>query len=186
MPEETKSPPGDSEILGRLRSGDEKAFDDLVILYQKDVYRVAYRLTGSPDEADDVAQETFLRAYRGLPGFRGDAALRTWLVRIATNLSLNLVQSARVSRRDPAAVEDVAPPVLPPAETGIEEARRRQRLRPAIEGLPPKQRATLMLRVHQGLKFKEIARLMGCTTGTAKANFSHAVAALRLALKDMI
>lgn len=184
MPEETKSQPGDSEFLGRLRSGDETAFDELVRLHQKDVYRLAYRLTGSPDEADDIAQETFLRAYRALPEFRGDAALRTWLMKIATNLSLNLVQSARVARRDAAPIEAVAPPVAPDGELRIQAEERRRRLAPAIEGLPPKQRATLMLRVHQGLKFREIARLMGCTTGTAKANFSHAVAALRLALKD--
>jgi len=185
MPEETKGPPGDTEILGRLRSGDESAFDELVRLHQKDVYRLAYRLTGSPEEADDVAQETFLRAYRAVGDFRGDATLRTWLMKIATNLSLNLVQSARVARRDASPVEDVTPAVEHGGDDRIQEMERRRRLAPAIERLPPKQRATLALRVQQGLKFKEIARIMGCTTGTAKANFSHAVAALRLALKDL-
>jgi len=186
MPEEPKSQPGDAEILGRLRGGDETAFGDLVRLYQRDVYRLAYRLTADRDEADDIAQETFLRAYRALAGFRGEASLRTWLLRIAANLSLNLVQSARVARRDPAPVEDLVPPVAARGEEALLEKERIDRLGPAIQALPPRQRMTLILRVERGLKFREIARIMNCTTGTAKANFFHAVAALRNALEDLV
>jgi RNA polymerase sigma-70 factor (ECF subfamily) len=184
MSEESRPAPGDAEILARLRGGDETAFDELVRIHQRHVHRLALRLTGDPDEADDVAQETFLRAYRALREFRGEAALRTWLMRIAANLSLNVVQSARRARRDPVAVEEAAPPDPPRAEAAVIEAERRSLLGPAIEALPPRQRATLLLRVEQGLKFREIARIMGCTTGTAKANFFHAVAALRRALGE--
>jgi RNA polymerase sigma-70 factor, ECF subfamily len=185
MPEESRSLPGDAEILERFRGGDQTAFDDLVRLYQKDVHRVAYRVTGDLGEADDIAQETFLRAYAALGRFRGDASLRTWLLRIAANLGLNVVQSARVARRDHGDVEALAPPVPPGADAALLEEERRSRLGPAIDALPPRQRATLVLRVEQGLMFREIAKIMGCTTGTAKANFFHAVAALRRALKDL-
>jgi RNA polymerase sigma-70 factor (ECF subfamily) len=184
MPDETRGAPGDAELLARLRRGDESAFDDLVRLYRRDVYRLAYRLTGDPGEADDLAQETFLRAYQAIGGFRGEAALRTWLMRIAGNLGINVIQSARVSRRDLVDVEAAAPPAPPVAESGMLEREKMKALGPAIDALPPRQRATLILRVTGGLKFKEIAAAMGCTTGTAKANFFHAVAALRRSLKD--
>jgi len=186
MPDENGSPPGDAGILDRLRNGDRDAFDDLVRLYQRDVYHVAYRLTRNAGEADDLAQETFLRAYTAIDGFRGEASLRTWLLRIVTNLGLNVVQSARVARRSGDDVEGAAPPVPADAERTVIESERMTRLGPAIRALPPKQRATLMLRVNEGLKFKEIARIMGCTTGTAKANFFHAVAALKESLKDFL
>lgn len=185
MPDRMDGPPGDAEILGRFRSGDGSAFDDLVRAYQRDVYRMAFRLTRSSAEADDLAQECFLRAYRALDGFRGESSLRTWLMRIVTNLSLNLVQSARVARREEAEVERAAPPVAPPGDAALIDQERRERLGPAILALPPRQRATLMLRVEEGLMFREIAQVMGCTTGTAKANFFHAVAALREALKEL-
>ena len=191
MPEETGGQPDDAEILRRFRDGDETAFDGVLRRFQKDVYRLAYRLTGTHAEADDVAQETFVRAYGALAAFRGESTLRTWLLRIATNLSLNVVQSARVARQDAVDVEAAARthgPSLaepPEAEAALLREERHERLRPAIAALPPRQRATLLLRVEEGLKFKEIARMMGCTTGTAKANFFHAVAALKRALKDL-
>src|SRR5258706_16435420 len=152
MPVSTKGPPGDAEILGRFRNGDETAFDDLVRSYQKDVHRLARRLTRDAAEADDLSQETFLRAYRALDEFRGDSSLRTWLMRIVTNLSLNLVQSARIARRDDVEVEAAAPPVAAQGERALLDEERRARLLPAVQRLPPKQRATLMLRVEQGLK----------------------------------
>lgn len=199
MPEEVRIPQGPpgrkgqpatdgqasgAALLGRLRRREPGAFEELVNLYKKDVYRVAYRLTGSHQEADDVAQETFVRAWKALPEFRGEASLRTWLLRIAGNLGLNVVQSARVARRDPGGLEAAAPAVAPTAEAAVLDRERMERLGPAIQALPGRQRATLLLRVDQGLMFKEIARRMGCTTGTAKANFFHAVAALKRALKD--
>lgn len=186
MPEEPRSVPGDADLLGRLREGDAEAFDDLVRAYQKEIYRLAWRLTGSPAEADDLAQETFLRAWRALPTFRGEASLRTWLTRIATNLALNTVQSARLARRDDVDVEVVAPPTPHAGDAELESEERRRRAEEAIRRLPPRQRTTLVLRIHEGLMFRQIAETMGCTVGTAKANYFHAVAALRRSLKELI
>src|SRR5258706_12168799 len=122
MPVSTKGPPGDAEILGRFRNGDETAFDDLVRSYQKDVHRLARRLTRDAVEADDLAQETFLRAYRALASFRGDSSLRTWLMRIVTNLSLNLVQSARLVRRQEGDVEEASSIAAATAEASMLDA----------------------------------------------------------------
>lgn len=185
MPEEAHiegGPDKDSELLGRLKRHDEDAFDELVLRHRREVYRLALRMTGSAAEADDIAQETFFRAWQAIEGFRGEASLRTWLLRIAANLSLNVVTSARVARREPGGLSGVEPAVAPQAETRLLEQERQERLAPAILALPDRQRLTLLLRVDQGLMFKEIAQMMGCTVGTAKANFFHAVAGLKRAL----
>jgi len=180
----------DAELIARFRAGDESSFDSIVLRYRKDVYRLAWRLTGSHAEADDLAQETFCRAYVSLHGFRGESSLRTWLCRIVTNLGLNLVQSARVARRQEISVEALAEagePATVQAPVGADNllrAQREARLRCAIAALPSRQKETLMMRVFEGMQYKEIARAMGCSTGTAKANFFHAVASLKRALKD--
>jgi RNA polymerase sigma-70 factor (ECF subfamily) len=177
--------PSDADLLARLRRGEAGAFDELVARHQRSVYGLAWRMTGSAPEADDVAQETFVRAWKALPGFRGEASLKTWLLRITANLSLNVVQSARVARREPGDVADRVLAVAPDAERRLLDAERQARLGPAIQALPDRQRATLLLRVDGGMMFREIAEAMGCTIGTAKANFFHAVAALRRAMKDL-
>lgn len=180
----------DEEIVRRFRGGDEEAFDQLVLRYRKDVYRVAYRITANHAEADDLAQETFCRAYQAFGSFRGEAALRTWLLRIASNLSLNVVQSARVTRREPTVPEQLAEAgvvgavQLPVGADDLERRERDRLLRVAIRSLPRRQQMTLILRAFEGLAYKEIAEVMQCTTGTAKANFFHAVAALRKSLRE--
>ena len=184
--------PSDEELVRRFRRGEETAFDLLVHRYRKEIYRVAYRISGNHAEADDLAQETFFRAYTALRGFRGESSLRTWLCRIVSNLSLNVVQSARVTRRDTTTVEDLAmagESATVQAPIGLDNLvrqERRIRLRRAIGALPGKQKSTLILRTFEGLQFKEIARVMGCSTGTAKANFFHAVAFLKRELEDIL
>jgi RNA polymerase sigma-70 factor, ECF subfamily len=184
--------PSDEELIRNFRRGEEAAFDLIVRKYRKEIYRVAYRITGDHAEADEMAQETFCRAYMALRGFRGESSLRTWLCRIVSNLSLNVVQSARVTRRDTTTVEDLAlagETATVQAPTGVENLvrqERRIRLRRAIGELPGKQKSTLILRAFEGLQYKEIARVMGCSTGTAKANFFHAVAFLKRELKDIL
>src|SRR3989442_15765877 len=91
-----ESQDSDGELVARYLRGDGSAFDALVLRHRLAVYRVAYRLLGSHEEADDVSQEAFLRAYRALPGFRGDASFRTWITRIAINLALS-ARRARVA-----------------------------------------------------------------------------------------
>ena len=192
MDHQADQSPADEELIRRFRDGDEASFDLLVLRYRKEIYRIAYRITGDHAEADDLAQETFCRAYTAMHSFRGESSLKTWLCRIVSNLSLNVVQSARVARRDVSTVEGLAQTGAPntlQAPVGAEELIRIEtnaRLRQAIESLPKKQKSTLILRAFEGLQYKEIARVMGCSTGTAKANFFHAVSFLRRELKDIL
>jgi RNA polymerase sigma-70 factor (ECF subfamily) len=168
----------DLALVRRFQAGDERAFDLLVEEHRRDVYRLSHRLLRNHADADDLAQETFLRAYRSLARFRGESVFRTWLTRIV----LNLVADRRKSRatRQQVSLEDVPEKDLPrtPASTFagpiLEEVLHR-----AVSQLPSRQKETLILRIFQEMKFQEIAAVMGCTVGTAKANFFHALKGLR-------
>ncbi len=177
--------PADEVLIERFKRGETEAFDRIVARYRRDVYRISHRMTGNHEDADDVAQETFLRAYRSLPLFRGDSALRTWLFRIALNLSINAGRARAGRRTEDRDLESL--PVDPSHRAAEGEQRllveeRAQRVRDAIEGLPPRQKQVVILRMYEELQFQEIAELLECPIGTAKANFFHAMTNLRKAL----
>jgi len=165
----------DGRLVARFLQGDGSAFDELVLRHRVAVYRLAYRLLGNHSEADDVSQEAFLRAYRALPRFRGDATFRTWITRIV----LNLAQGARHARRATVSIEEASVAVGGP--TAPDAALRRE-VRRAVCGLPPRQRQVLVLKVYEGMKFIEIAQAAGMSIGTAKATFFQAVRNLRARL----
>ena len=173
--------PSDKELIRAWRAGQADAFDRLVERHMKRIYALAFRLTGSHDEADDLAQEAFIRAHKGLRRFRGDAKFGTWLTRILLNLARNprRVHLPLTTAPEPATSGQGA-------LIGLLDSERHKRVRHAVAALPEKQRQTLMLRLYEGLRFREIAGVLGTTTGTAKANFFHAVrgVARRLAPED--
>jgi RNA polymerase sigma-70 factor (ECF subfamily) len=143
------------------------------------LWRFAMRLTGDRAEADDLAQDTLVRALRGLEGFRGEAALLTWLLRIASNLWIERATRAERKRRDDREVEEVLPGSPPGLVEGLVARERRGQLRRAVTGLPPRQRATLVLKVYHEMTFDQVAATLGCPVGTAKANYHHALTRLR-------
>lgn len=153
------------------------AFDLLVTRHRRAVYQVCYRFVGNHEDAADLTQDVFLRAYRGLGRFKGDSALATWLYRIAVNAALN-----HVAGRKPA-LEPLDGHVLQTNEAGpadrLAAVERAIRVRQAVARLPRRQRATLILRVYQDLPHQEIARILGTSVGAAKANFFHALNNLR-------
>ena len=165
--------PTDEELVAAFRAGDGPAFERLVERHMRGIYNLAWRLTGSHDEADDLAQETFIRAHRALGRFRGESRLSTWLSRITINL-------ARNRRRRSLPLDAIAEPVdpRPGALTALLDGESRAQLRQAIAALPRRQRQTLLLRAGRGLAYAEIADLLGVSLGTAKANFFHAVRGL--------
>jgi RNA polymerase sigma-70 factor, ECF subfamily len=173
----------DDELVGACLDGRRDAFDLIVARHQKSVYQICYRFAGNHADASDLSQETFLRAWRGLRGFKQQAALGTWLHRIAVNASLN-----RVSSRPPTA-ENVDDLRLPDdrTETPADGVMRRQQaasVRRAIAALPDRQRATVILRVYQELPHHEIAKILGSSVGSVKANFFHALRNLRRLLGE--
>jgi RNA polymerase sigma-70 factor, ECF subfamily len=159
------------------------AFDLIVERHRRDVYQVCYRFVGNHEDASDLAQDTFLRAYRGLKSFRGGSSLATWLHRIAVNVCLNRV-SVRTPRAEP--IEDHELPDVRSASAPDELLAQESgsRVRAAIAKLPPKQRATVILRVYQELSHQEIAAILRSSVGAVKANFFHALANLRRLLQE--
>ena len=167
----------DRDLAARFRNGDRDAFDTLVRRHQKGVWRMVRRYVRNDADAADVTQQAFVRAFRGLGGFRGTATVRSWLYRIAINCSLSWLRDHK--REQPAEIaEDVL--VEGHAAPGkIADGQDNARLRAAIEKLPPKQKMVLELRVFDDLSFKEVAELADCTENTAKVNFHYAVKRLR-------
>jgi RNA polymerase sigma-70 factor (ECF subfamily) len=167
----------DFELIQRALAGETAVFDGLVRQYQQEIYRLTYRMTRNAEDAKDLAQETFVRAYRSLGTFRGQSRFSTWLYRIAVNLCLNHLESS--ARQDPAEVDERLPDARTDSLSALLDDERDRALAEAIETLPPQQKATLTLRVQQGLGHREIAEILECSEGTAKANYFHAVRALQ-------
>jgi RNA polymerase sigma-70 factor (ECF subfamily) len=173
----------DFEVIQRVLAGETAAFDGLVRQYQQEIYRLAYRMTRNTEDAKDLAQETFVSAYRSLGTFRGQSRFSTWLYRIAVNLCLNHLKSA--ARQDPGEVDGHLADERGDSLAALLTDERDRALADAIQALPPQQKATLTLRVHQGLSHREIAEVLDCSEGTVKANYFHAVRSLQRRLQAL-
>jgi RNA polymerase sigma-70 factor (ECF subfamily) len=163
------------------------AFDLIVERHRRSIYQLCYRFVGNHEDASDLSQDVFLRAYRGLGNFRGQSSLATWLYRIAVNVCLNRV-SAKAPASEP--LDDGRGErqfVDSSAESAAERmlrAERGARVRAAIARLPRKQRATLILRAYHEMSHQEIAEALGSSVGAVKANFFHALGSLKKLLGD--
>lgn len=158
------------ELLEACRRGDPGAFDDLVRLTHRAVYSLVYRIVGNSDDAADVTQEVYLRAWRGLRRFRGDANLGTWLHRVAANAALTYVKR-RARRGEVVEPEDV-PEVA--VSDGAEQRADAEALEQALGALPANQRAAVVLKDVYGWSCEEIAQKMGTTEGAIKVRLFRA------------
>lgn len=175
--------PDDEMILiDRSRTGDTHAFDLLVAAYQDRVYHLVYRITGNPSDAQDAAQEAFVKAYRSLGTFRSQSSFSTWLHRIAVNAAVDIVRRRRPRAADP--LEGTAPAVDPLAD-GAERVEIRERIHRAIAALPVDQRMVVILRDIQGWTYEEIAGVIQAPIGTVRSRLARAREALRAALADL-
>jgi RNA polymerase sigma-70 factor (ECF subfamily) len=168
----------DAELVQACLAGRRDAFDTLVERHQRHVYQLCYRFASNHEDANDLAQDVFIRAYRGLKTFKGQASLGTWLYRIGVNVCLNKVSSkGRLEALDPLiAVSDARTASLEEsAADALLRGERATQVRAAIAKLPKKQRATLVLRVYHDLPHDQIAGILGSSVGAVKANFFHAL-----------
>lgn len=175
----------DEELVARSKTGDTESFNQLVRRWERPIYALAYRTLGREEDARDVTQETFLRAFRALSGFKGDAKFSSWLYRIALNLCRDWMRKERRAPLVPVPegveVEDMAAERGPSesvedlaarAEIGREVAR-------AMAHLPPEQRQAIILKEYHGLTFQEIADLMRCPLSTVKTRVYQGLSTLR-------
>lgn len=169
----------DDILVDRARAGDPEAMDQLVSRHSDGVYRVALGILRDADEAADAAQETFLKAFRGLKGFRGEASFKTWLLTIAANEARGVLRKA--GRRKEFALDAAGP--VPSGEAAADEELERSedadRIREALVMLPEKQKQAVTLRIFEDLSFREIGIIIGSSEGAARVNYHHGIRRLR-------
>ena len=180
----------DEELVTRSRGGDTESFNQLVHRWERPIFALAYRTLGREEDARDVTQETFLRAFRALPGFKGDAKFSSWLYRIALNLCRDWMRRDRrapmvavpegveihelaAEKQEVASVEDLA------ARAELSEV-----VAKAMKLLPPEQRTAIILKEYHGMTFQEIADLMNCPLSTAKTRLYQGLTLLRRHLAE--
>ena len=168
----------DRDLVRAAVAGDRAAFETLVARHQRTVYRLCYRFVPNHEDASELAQDAFVRAYRSLEKFEGQAQFSTWLHRITVNVCLNRL-ALKAPKLAPLKEVELAPGRDEPADEAMFRTQRAARVRAAIAKLPEKQRATLILRVYHDLPHEEIARALGSTVGAAKTNLFHALGNLR-------
>jgi len=172
----------DEDLVLRVQQGDKSAFDFLVIKYQHKIIQLVNRYVKDPSEAQDVAQEAFIKAYRALGNFRGDSAFYTWLYRIAINTAKNyLVSRSRRSANYQVDIQDAEAFENAPQLQGMETPERLllnqeiiDTIKAAIDKLPEDMRTAIMLREFEGMSYEEIAQAMDCPVGTVRSRIFRA------------
>jgi RNA polymerase sigma-70 factor (ECF subfamily) len=184
----------DEDLVLRVQQGDRYAFDLLVIKYQHKIIQLVNRYVKDPSEAQDVAQEAFIKAYRALGNFRGDSAFYTWLYRIAINTAKNyLVSRSRRSSDYQVDVQDAEAIENAPQLQGMETPERLllnqeiiDTIKTAIEKLPEEMRTAIMLREFEGMSYEEIATAMDCPVGTVRSRIFRAREAIDNKLNPLL
>jgi RNA polymerase sigma-70 factor (ECF subfamily) len=167
------------ELIARVQRGEKDAFRDLMAPYQKKIYSLLYGMVWNREDALELTQEVFIKAYRSIKGFRMASSFYTWLYRIAVNLALDF-------RRQRASNPELQKEVDPPNGGGPDSSLLRKELNEQISltlaQLPPQQRAVLLFREVEGLTYKEIAKVMGCRLGTVMSRLHYARESMQRAL----
>lgn len=179
-------------LLERIRNGDDSGFEVLVKEHTSKIVGLAWRLVGNREEAEDLAQEAFLRLHRSLPTFRGDSRIGTWLYRTTTRLAIDHLRRERIKRKLFFFRQDNdAPDPVELASDGRRDQQREllaqealQTLRQGLNKLSSRQQVIFTLRHYEGLSLKEIAEHLGLETGTVKAHLHRAVTQLRQDMAD--
>ena len=180
----------DRQLVQRAREGDRYAFNLLVWRWEKPIYNLALRLLGSEDDAGEVCQEVFIRAYMHLRDFRGDARFSTWLYRIAVNCCHNLVRNRKRRREVSLDAAGVLPREtaigVPDQEQAYHQAQMTTRILEAMQSLPEEQRIVVELRVLHDLSVEEVADILGIPQGTVKSRLFYGLRKLRRHLQDLL
>ncbi len=166
-------------IIARARRGDADAFEQLVVAYRDQVFRLALRMCGSEADADEVAQEAFLSAWKALPNFRGESQFSTWLYQLTTHAAIDLMrrEKRQIAAADITEVSAADP--APSPQQQAEQSEQREIVRDAILQLAPEQREVVVLRFMEELSYEEIGAVLKLPSGTVKSRLNRAKAQLK-------
>jgi len=166
----------DNEVVQLVKAGDKSAFAILVQRHQKALVRLGYRFMKDVDQAEDVVQDSFIKAYQRISSFEERASFKSWLYQITINTAKNKLRSRHLHFTD---METMQFAVSPNMEWNLAHQSIAKTLQALIDKLPHRQKTALLLRVYDDMSFKEIAEVMDCPYDTAKANYRHALIKLR-------
>lgn len=186
----------DQQLVERVQQGDKRAFDLLVVKYQRKLARLLSQLVRDPAEVEDIAQETFIKAYRALPSFRGDSAFYTWLYRIGINTAKNFLVSqgrkvptieGNFDNEDAENFEEAAKyKEVSTPESELMSKQVAQTVNKTLDSLPEELRTAIILREIEGLSYEDIASMMGCPIGTARSRIFRAREAIAEKLRPLL
>jgi RNA polymerase sigma-70 factor (ECF subfamily) len=187
----------EAALIRAAQQGDQEAFEQLVCVYDQSVLKLAMNLLRSPEDAQDVYQEAFLRVFRNLNNFRFDCSFHTWLYRIVTNLCLDQMRKRKVRREEPpvlAAADGLVDRMESVPEEGVAgdpqrhlfSGQLRVRIKHVLEGMTPRERMVFELRHYQGLRLRRIGEILGTTEEAAKNCLFRATQKMRAALGDFV
>jgi RNA polymerase sigma-70 factor (ECF subfamily) len=171
----------DAELVDRYLTGDTTAFDEIMVRYERQIYRICYRFVDNREDAMDLAQDVFIKAFEHLATFRGEASLKTWLYRIAMNHCINHVKK---HTQEFVEVSEYTGSVHSTVHAQLEDREQREQFRQMVKMLPPKQKAILEMRINEQLSYEEIAKISGRSVSTIKASVFFAMEKLRKLVKD--
>src|SRR5215510_7086992 len=171
----------DADLVERYLAGDMTAFDELMIRYERQIYRVCYRFVDRRDDAMDLTQEVFIKAFEHLASFRRESTLKTWLYRIAVNHCINHVKK---HSQEFVEVTEAVGSIRASVQSQMEDREQREHFRRMVKQLPPKQKAILEMRINEQLSYEEIAKISGRSVSTIKASVFFALEKLRKLVKD--
>jgi RNA polymerase sigma-70 factor (ECF subfamily) len=174
---------GEADLVAACLSDRPGAFDLIVERHRRTVYQLCYRFVGNHEDASDLSQDVFLRAFRGLRNFKGQSTLGTWLYRIGVNVCLNRV-SAKTPVNEPIEKHQYVDDRTESPSERVLRGERAVQVRAAITRLPRKQRAALILRMYHDMSHQEIAQTLGSSVGAVKANVFHALQNLKKLLAE--
>src|SRR2546422_1261720 len=181
MPMAARSQDPDIDLIERYFAGQTQAFDEIMIRYERQIYRVCYRFVENREDAMDLAQDVFVKAFEHLPTFRRESSLKTWLYRIAINHCINHVKK---HSQEFVEVSEYTGKIQASTQVQLEDREQREHFRRMVKRLPPKQKAILELRINEQLSYEEIAKMSGRSVSTVKASVLFALGKLRKLVKD--
>lgn len=191
----TREADRDAELVARVQNGDVRAYDELVVKYRERLFAIVYNLTSNREDAADIVQDVFIKAFSSITRFKGNSAFFTWLYRIAVNTTLSHLKKNRLRRffsletiQEEGASTEVMETLAAKHKTekGALLSELQEKLNDALQKLSPKHRTVVILFEIEGLSHQEISDVMGCSVGTVRSRLHYAKQQLQAYLKDFV